>query len=367
MKMAIVYDWIDKWGGVERLLLVLKQAFPEAHWYTSYIDRDKALWASHFDISTTFIDRLPSFFKRNRILSLPLYGIAFESLDLSAYEVVISVTSAFAKAVITKPGTKHISYILTPPRYLWGMTDMYLSQKKQILLSPLLESLRQEDFVYAQRPDRLVTLSYEVQKRIHHYYRRTSEVLYPPFNSDYWDNNIKNQKKPLTLPFNEYYLVVSRLEPYKLVDKVLEAFYGFNKNLVVVGTGSLKNSLLHYKASNIAFLDHVTDEELSYLYSNAKALIMPQIEDFGYVSLESQYHDCPVVAYARGGALETVLDDVTGILIEEVTVDSLRAQVARIEITSYNMKDQLTKQKKSFFNKFSTEKFIKNLNTVIKS
>src|SRR3989338_4724965 len=134
-RIAIVYDWLDKWGGVERGLLTLHEMFPEAHWYTSYFDRKQAPWAKKITgsfahaqddkIKTSFIQKLPGFIKKNRILSLPFYPYAFESFDFRDYDLVISVTSSFAKGVITKPGTKHICYLLTPTRWLWSQQAIY--------------------------------------------------------------------------------------------------------------------------------------------------------------------------------------------------------------------------------------------------
>ena len=212
MKVAIVYDWIDKCGGVERLLLVLHEMFPKADWYTSYYDKTGAPWAKNLNIHTSFIQKLPGFIRSSRVLSLLLYPYAFESFNFNGYDVVISVTSSFAKGVITKPGTKHICYMLTPTRYLWGMSDIYIKGWRRVIAAPVIEKLRKWDYIAAQRPDTIVSLSKAVAYRAETYYKRMSEVLYPPFDTGYWGKVKGGIKKPGSfIAEDDYYLVVSRL------------------------------------------------------------------------------------------------------------------------------------------------------------
>lgn len=354
-KIAIVYDWIDKWGGVERLLLHLHEMYPEAHFYTSYYDAEKAPWAKDLDIRTSFIQRLPSVIRRNRYLSFLLYPFAFESFDFSEYDVVLSVTSSFAKGIITKPHTKHISYMLTPPRYLWGMTEVYLPGWKQAIAEPFLKKMREWDFIAAQRPDKIVTLSNHVVQRIKTYYKRESEVVYPPFDRDYW-NNLTKKGVP-GLP-DSYYLIVSRLEAYKRIDLALSAVK--EKSLVIVGDGTLIHSLKGRASANVLFYTDCTDEELAYLYSHAQALIMPQEEDFGYVSLEAQSCGCPVITYARSGATETVEPE-TSVVFERQETVSLEAALARYEDLSYNIRSNLNKMKFKKGEQFDARHFEKKI------
>ena len=365
-RIAIVYDWFDKWGGVERLLLNLHEILPQAVFFTSYYDDKKANWAKNLQIKTSFIQRLPPLIKRNRLLSLPFYPYAFESFDFSAYETVISVSSSFAKAIITKPSTFHIGYLLTPTRFLWIQPDIYQNKLVQGLASGYTRSLCQWDFVAAQRPDKIISISKTVKDRCQKYYQRESKVVYPPFDIEYWkriksqNSNLKTQNYSLklkTIENKKYYLVVSRLEPYKRVDLVIKVFNERqNMNLVIVGKGSLENNLTKMADDNIYFLKDISDVELAYLYKRAEGLIMPPEEDFGYVALEAQFFGCPVIAYGCGGAKETVIDGQTGVFFTNQTEESLLQALARFNTISYNLKKTT-----DFFSERQVEKFSKKL------
>lgn len=369
--IAIVYDWIDKWGGVERVLLTLHEIYPEADFYTSYYDREKAGWAKDLNIKTSFIEQMPKLIKGSRILSLPLYPYAFESFDFSEYELVISVTSSFAKAVITRTETNHICYLLTPTRYLWLQSGEYIKNsltKKAV--APYLTKLRNWDYIAAQRPDKIISISKTVADRCKKYYQRESEVIYPPFDINYWENikhkmlNIKNTNKILKLNGSQkYFLSVSRLESYKKVDLLLQSINLLKQNLVVVGEGTQLNNLKKIAGQKVIFLNKVTDLELAHLYANAEALIMPQEEDFGYVSLEAQFFGCPVIAYNKGGATETVIDGKTGILFEGQKSDSVQAAIKRFFMVKYELKSNISKFGLSNIKRFAKENFRKQFYT----
>src|SRR3989338_7774346 len=192
MKTAIVYDWIDKWGGVERLLLTLSEIFPDADFYTSIYDPIKAPWAKDLNIKTSYMQRLPDKIKKNRILSIPFYPFAFENFNFNNYDLVISVTSSFAKGIITKPETKHICILLTPPRFLWLYSHLYIPADYQSLFWGYLQYLKKWDLAAANRPDKIISISKTVQKRTKKIYNRDSEVIYPPFDFSYW-GKIKQQ------------------------------------------------------------------------------------------------------------------------------------------------------------------------------
>jgi len=355
-KIAIVYDWIDKWGGVERVLLHFHKLFPKADFFTSYVDYQKATWAKDLKIKTSFIQDLPNFIKKSRILSLVFYPYAFESFDFSNYDIVVSITSSFAKSVITKPGTLHICYLLTPTRFLWDFSDIYL--KKYDFMSFYIKRLKKWDFAAAQRPDIIISISKTVSERCLKNYKRKSEVIYPPFDKDYWNKikfEIQNSKFKISFKLQipkEYYLIVSRLELYKRIELAIQSFNRLDKTLVIVGEGSCENKLKRMAKKNILFLKRVSDEELGWLYSNAKALIMPQEEDFGYVSLEAQFFDCPVIAFKKGGATETVVEGKLGMFFDEQTEKSLVDALATFEGKSYNFKEEI-------INEFNEENFDK--------
>ncbi len=363
MKIAIVYDWFDKWGGVERLLLILHQIFPRATFFTSYFNPQNAFWARKWKIQTSFIQNLPNFIKTNRIFSLPFYPFAFESFNFDQYDIVISVSSSFAKGVITKPKTFHICYLMTPTRFLWFMSREYRA--------PNINYFKKWDYIGAQRPDKIIAISQTASKRCLKFYKRKSEVIYPPFDFDYWQK-IKSQLFPLNFQerftklvsnLNNYYLVVSRLEPYKKVDLVIKLFRKLSYNLIVVGEGSLKRKLQKMASKNIIFFSNVDDQKLAWLYSQAKALIMPQEEDFGYVAIESQFFGTPVIAYGKGGAKETIIEEKTGLFFDKQNEESLAKILERFELISYNLRHSTRqfglKNIKKFEKKIFVRKFLK--------
>ncbi|KXK12254.1 MAG: hypothetical protein UZ22_OP11002000053 [Microgenomates bacterium OLB23] len=175
-KVAIVYDWIDSWGGAERVLEVFAAMYPTADWYTLVYNRKSAQWAKSFDIQPSFINRLPEFIRANRVLSVPLMPFAVEAINLSSYTHVLSITSAFAKAVITRPETRHVSYILSPPRFLWSHQRDYGTAST--LMRPYINYLRNWDYIGARRPDMLIAVSPEVAQRIKKILRLRSKMLY---------------------------------------------------------------------------------------------------------------------------------------------------------------------------------------------
>ena len=373
-RIAIVYDWIDKWGGVERVLLTLHALFPEAVFYTSYYDEKGASWAEDLTIKTSFIQKLPQFIKKSRLLSLPLYPYAFESFDLSEYDIVISVTSSFAKGIITRPETLHLCYLLTPTRYLWVYPETYNQGWLQIIKNTFAEKLREWDWIAAQRPDKYVSIAHVVSERCKTFYGRHAEVLYPPFDLDYWKNLKAKVEHGATsvsssvghILNKEYYLVVSRLETYKKVDMVIKTFNNLpNKQLVIVGKGTELDTLQKIAKGNVTFFNTVTDEDLAILYKHAQALIMPQEEDFGYVALESQSMGTPVIAYPKGGALETVKSEETGLFFSEQTVASLSQALERFELISYNVKHSLDEKREQHLSQFSSDNFQKQFINLI--
>lgn len=361
-KIAIVYDWIDKWGGVERVLLTLHAMFPEAIFFTSYFDKDKAFWAKDLSIKTSFLQEFPEFIKRNRIFSFIFYPYVFESFNFNEFDLVISVTSSFAKSVITQPKTKHICYLLTPTRYLWLYPQNYLGKGMLAkLLSPYIKAMKKWDLAASKRPDKVISISSEVARRTKKYYGINSEVIYPPFDVKYW-LDIKKQVEADTSKSSKknkgFFLVVSRLEPYKRVDLVVKAFRDNTDDLIIVGKGTQSRELRRIAGKNTTFLSDISDIQLAKLYKSAQALIMPQQEDFGYVSLEAQTFSCPVIAYSRGGSKETIMDGKTGILFSKQNLDSLKAALERFKTISYNLRTNTEKEALKNIEKFSKKKFI---------
>jgi glycosyltransferase involved in cell wall biosynthesis len=337
---------------------MLAEIFPQADWYTSYVDNSLD-WHKKLNIHSSFIQRLPSFVNKNRMKSLPFYPFAFESFDFSSYDLVFSVSSSFAKSVITKPKTKHIAYILSPTRMLWGdNADLYGSSVSRVIFKPYLSYLKKWDFIAAQRADVVLTLSSSIKNKIQTHYKRSAEVAYPPFNYGYWKNFKSHQDVSEHIQkVDPYYLVVSRLEPYKKIDCVIEAFNSRKEKLIIVGKGSLLGTLKKRAGKNIQFLEKTSDSELAVLYSHAEALIMPQEEDFGYTALEAQFFGCPVIAFNKGGALETVKNMETGIFFNTQTAQDVNSAIENFSKVSYTLQQLTAQNGEDEAKKFSIEHF----------
>jgi len=356
MKTAIVYDWIDKWGGVERLLLELCLVFPEAIFYTSYLDTRKARWAKELKVYESFMGSLPHFLQKNRIASLPFYPFAFESFDFEDFDLVLSVSSFFAKSVITRPGVKHINYMLSPPRYLWLYPELYYGNVTKTILSPALTHLKNWDLIAASRPDKILAISETVAKRCRSIYGRSADILYPPFNAEYWFEK-KNKEQVYKIPFNRFFLVVARLEQYKRIDILINVFRSLpDYNLVVVGEGTQEKKLKKNAPPNVLFIKNINDAELASLYTQAEALIMPQEEDFGYTALEAQALGCPVVAYNKGGVTEIVTNK-TGIFFSHQSETSVKNALERLHTISYNLKKSAEREGPKQVELFSRSRF----------
>lgn len=356
-KIAIVYDWFDTWGGVERVLLTLHEIFPHAVFYTSYFDKKKAAWAKNLDLKTSFMQRLPSFIKKNRMLSFPFFPYAFESFDLSAFDLVISVSSLFAKSVITKPSSIHICYLLTPPRYLWFAQKLYFASfSKKIFSRLFLTRYKKYDLIAANRPDFYINISKAVSERAKTFYQKDSKVIYPPFDTEYWSTI--TPRPPIHPPNRPFFLIVSRLEPYKRVDLAISVFNKLKKNVIIVGKGSEEKKLKKATHTPIRFMHDISDEELSYLYTHAEALVMPQEEDFGYASLEAQFFGCPVIAFGKGGSLETISEGKTGIFFDEQTPRSLSKALEKFHTISYTIHQSTRKVGKKWVQNYGKDRFI---------
>lgn len=371
LKVAIVYDWLDKWGGAERLLLALKKLFPQAVFFTSYRDCEKTKWLGDSKVRESFLAKLPNFVKKNRILSLPFMPFVFESFDFSKFDLVVSLTAYFAKSVITKPSTLHISYILTPPRFLYYDSGEYLSSFTRRLLRPYLSYLKKWDWIAAQRADVVLSISQEVKKRVKEVYKRNSDVIYPSFDGAHWKSVQKNITKSQSINKFEqimdkrFFLYVGRLEPYKKVNLFVGlAKYFPNYYFVVVGKGSLEKKLMSLAGKNVFFLKDLSDEELGFLYSKALALIMPQKEEFGYVALESLFFSLPVIYFSEGGAKE-ILGEL-GVSFEKQTVNSLKGAVEKFLTLSYNLRNRIKRKKKKVLEKFSEERFKREFESLLK-
>lgn len=358
-KIALVYDWFDSWGGAERVLLTLHQMFPHGDWFTSY--NQGATWAQDFQVRTSFMQNL-GFLKGHKNLVAGIFPMAFESFDFTGYDVVISVTSSYAKGIITKPGIPHICLMLTPTRFLWIKEHEYLTPMQRFFLQPLIKHLKAWDLIAAQRPDKIIAISKTVAKRIQEIYGREADVVYPPFDVDYWETVLRVATAPQVNFPHTYHLLVSRLRPYKKVELAIKAFNTMkDRHLVIVGSGPAAEvaRLKRIAGRNIHFLSDLKDTELAYLYGHAQALIMPQEEDFGYTALEALACGCAVIAFDKGGATETVKHKKTGYLFPLQTVESLREAVENFQAISYTVERYLQTSSRQEVEPFAQEIFIK--------
>jgi len=349
MKIALVYDWLDSWGGAERVLLELNRLFPQAPIYTSLYQKDKAHFARKFpQVKTSPLQKIS--FANRRWLTI-LMPLAFETFNFDNFDLVISISGFAAKGIITKPQTKHICYLLTPTRFLW-----YPRQYQNLKIPKTVSNyLKSWDLVAAQRPDEIVSISKTVQDRCWKIYRRKSQLIYPPV-----DNKFLAPKQ--TMVKKKFFLIVSRLEQQKKIDLAIKAFNDLGWPLVIIGTGSWEEKLKRIAKKNIRFLGKVSDQKLTRYYQETQALIFPQEEDFGLVPLEAQACNTPVIAFGRGGATETVKIDQTGCFFYPQSSLTLKKTLSKWSQNGYN-----TKSFQSWVKKFSQEKFAYSWQKLIKT
>jgi len=317
LKVAIACSWLNQYGGAERVLEVIHGMYPQAPIYTS-IFWPQALPAAYgeWDIRPTWLNRLPLVHRHHQWF-LFFYPYAFQSLDLSEYDVVLSVTSAFAHGVITGPNTQHICYCLTPARFLWDYRT-YVAREglrfAQWVLPPFVSQLRRWDEAAANRVDQFVAISEAVRQRIKRSYDREASVIYPPVDA---------QRFQVSPERGEYFLIISRLVPYKRIDLAVRAFSQLGLPLWIIGDGRDRRALEAMAGPSVRFLGRLGDEEARDYLQRCRAFVFPGEEDFGIAPLEAQAAGRPVIAYARGGALETIVDGKTGLFFHEPTTESL--------------------------------------------
>jgi len=358
LKVALVHYWLVGMRGGERVLEEMIRLYPEADIYTHVADPEKLsdLIVSR-PITETFIARLPGARKHYQKY-LSLMPRALEELDLSGYDLVVSSESGPAKGVIFPPGTAHICYVHTPMRYIWDHYASYsalLGRIGRAYFSRLAHRLRIWDVTTASRVDHFVANSNFVAQRIKRFYHRDADVVHPPVD-------LNDFKLPTDSGQRDSYLFVSQLVPYKRADLVIEAFRGTEHSLLVVGDGSERAALERNLPSNVRLLGKVSGAELPDLYQKARALIFPAEEDFGIVPVEAMACGTPVLAYGRGGALDSVIEDTTGLFFEEQSPEAIRDAIDRFE----NKRGQFDPEKISAHAAtFGAERFRSELSAVV--
>lgn len=346
MRIALVHDDLVQWGGAERVLLGLCEIFPNAPIYTSVFDRTNSTLLRNFGtkkIITSFLQKIPGWKNLYKTM-LPLYPLAFEQFDFSEYDLVISHTTRFAKSIITKPETKHLCYCHTPPRFLWHFSG----EKNYGWGEVLLTGLRIYDQVSARRVDFFLAGSENARTRIKKVYQRESKVVYPFVDLERF--------KGMESFDGGYFVVVGRSNRYKQFDLAISACHDLGLPLKVIGgTGDVG------EVRGVEFLGKLSDQMVVNVLAGCKALIVPGIEDFGLTSLEAQALGKPVVAFAEGGALETVVSGKTGIFFDRQTL-SLKDALLKFDTIKINPDDC-----KRNAENFSRENFVKNFKQIVAS
>jgi len=321
VRLALVHDWLNQIGGAEDVLTTLAEMFPHAPIHTSMYWREGMPPAYRaWDIRTTWMDHLPGIYHHHQPYLL-LYPLAFAWLDLSGYDVVLSNKSGFCHGVRTGEAV-HICYCLTPTRYVWGF-EGYAAREAlplalKIALRPIIGLLRRWDYRAAQQVDHFIAISRQIQARIRSIYGRDSVIIHPPVDT--------SRFRPAAT-HDDYYLIVSRLIPYRRIDLAVRAFNQLGLPLVVAGNGRDRAPLEALAGPTITFLGRVPDEDLPDLFARCRAYVLPGVEDFGIAPVQAQAVGRPVIACGSGGALDTVIEGETGVFFHEPTPEALAAAV----------------------------------------
>ncbi len=360
LKVAIVCDWLTGPGGAERVVLEIHNLYPDAPIFTSQYDAKKATWFNGLDVRTGWLQKLPSGLKK----FLPIFrALYFSRLDLSEYDLIISSSGAEAKFVKRRLTATHIAYIHAPTHYYWSRYDEYLKNPgfgkldwlARLALKILVGPMRRWDYKAAQRPDKLLANSTHIQNEIKRYYKRDSEVVFPPVNIARFKPLAKNTER-------SGFVCVSRLTPYKRIDLAVQACSELDLPLTVLGGGPDLKRLQKMAGETVSFIPAPTDTDIDQALGTAEGFIFPGLDDFGIAPVEALAAGVPVLAYKAGGALDYVQDGTNGTFFDKQTVASLKRK-----LKSFDYKDYSPSDIKSSSEIFSEENFHKNIARSVKS
>ncbi|KAE8760143.1 MULTISPECIES: glycosyltransferase family 4 protein [Paraburkholderia] len=335
MRVAIVHEWLVTFGGSERVVEQMLECFPEADVFSLIDFMDDRAFLKGKRATTSFVQKLP-FAKRKYRNYLPLFPLAIEQFDLSAYDLVLSSSHAVAKGVLVGPDQLHISYVHSPIRYAWDLQHQYLTEAnllkgfRSLFARVALHYIRTWDVRTANGVDTFVANSDFIARRVNRVYRRDATVVYPPVDTEAFELGTHKES---------FYVTVSRMVPYKKVDLVVEAFSAMpERSLVVIGDGPDMEKIRSKAGPNVVILGHQPFPVLRDYLQRARAFVFAAEEDFGISIVEAQACGTPVIAFGKGGACETVIDDTqpqpTGVFFDEQTVESVQAAVRRFEASA---------------------------------
>jgi glycosyltransferase involved in cell wall biosynthesis len=354
MKIALVHDYLSQDGGAERVLHAMHEIWPEAPIFVLFHDKKKINYFNEENIRQSFLAYLPGG-KRFFQWYLPLMPIATEKHNLHEFDVVLSSTSSFAKGVLTRPETLHISYCHTPPRYLWTDAHEYIddlnhSKIIKAALPRITHKLRLWDKMSVDRVDHFIANSRTVQRRINKYYRRNSSIIHPPINTDDFSTTQEN---------DNYFVTGGRMVPYKRFDLIIKAFNRLRLPLKIFGTGPEEKKLKKFARNNIKFLGKITEAKKIDILKKSKAFIHPQLEDFGITPIETMACGRPIIAYCAGGATETVINNETGLFFHKQTWEHLLDAVNKFEKMDWDQ--ELIRNHSLKFDKLKFKQKLKDL------
>ena len=335
MRVALVHDYLNQYGGAERVLEAFCEIWPKAPIFTLVYDKKRTGGA--FDgrkIITSFLQKVPLAKAHHRpfLMFMPL---AIEQFDLSKYDLIISDSASFAKGVITRPGALHICYCHTPTRYVWDDSHRYINEYSypslvKKIIPPFLSYLRLWDEAASSRPDVYLANSNFVASRIKKYYGQKARVICPPVKINHFNLSSKTE---------DYFLMSARFLPYKKVDLAIAAFNELGWPLKIIGDGPDKSRLKKMAGRNIEFTGLVAEKKLPAYFARCRAFIFPQEEDFGISAVEAMAAGKPVIAYRSGGALEMVIEGKTGLFFDEQTVESLVLALRKFRLEDFSAKN----------------------------
>lgn len=355
MKIALVHDYLTQKGGAERVFELLCQRYPDADIYTSVYDAERTIDIGGRLVHTTELQKIPGAAKYFRVLA-PLYFPAFRTLNLQDYDLIISSTSSFAKAVKKRKGAQHICFCHNVTRFLWD-TKTYLKEYGDYryfypLIETIFQQMRKLDKTYAQEPDLYIANSSTVARRVQKHYGKQAIVINYPIDSSNFTFSSKKEN---------FYLVSARLISYKRIDVIVEAFNWLGLPLVVIGDGPERQRLESRALKNVQFLGHVSDSERSYLMSKACFVVVAALEDYGLVPVEANASGTPVIAYGAGGVLDTQIPGHTGVFFNRQTPDALQEAIFAAKEIAWDY----SKIRHHALSRFSQEAFFNKVEQVI--